>query len=240
MTKRCYRLQDLTRDEEPRHMDYERVLGLTCAEREEQVRENNQERRDQAIELLDTLGIAVDGTTYAQVQERVIAAVQELQRAAVKYRSIFELAEAPGRDRGNHVVHVRGERRYLIVSEDEYDEMRAKGLSRCGVAQSVERRPVKPEVAGSSPAATAIKARRRCRKCEHEPMDGSEWCVFHRPIKRGDLVVSPQTYADLQHELSRPNESGPGLSGKYSADDLTKPERYRGPHITCDLSGDWE
>ncbi len=35
-------------------------------------------------------------------------------------------------------------------------------------------------------------------------------------------------------------EGGPGLEGKYSADDLTQPIAYRSPVIACDLSGEWD
>jgi hypothetical protein len=76
----------LSVDDKPRHYDCATALGESCAEAEARWQKLVEERRDQAVELLDTLGVAIDGApTYAQVYERVLEAVRELQAKAAGF-----------------------------------------------------------------------------------------------------------------------------------------------------------
>lgn len=150
-----------------------------------------------------------------------------------------------------------------FLRRDPRTEVEPRTLSRrTGEAQSANicticMGPGAPHNDCLNKAVNHIEQHRRCRKCTHEPMDGSEWCTFHAPhhtslaakldaaqtLLDAGAVDKRETYLDL---LSSPQsewpriiaESGPGLSARYP--DATKHETNRGEHTTVDLSGDWD
>ncbi len=65
-------------------------------------------------------------------------------------------------------------------------------------------------------------------------------CGINSVVRGDPAPVAPaaKSFARLYEE--RNEAQGSGLSARYSADDLTKPDKYRGEPITCDLSEDWD